>query len=182
MEGRIDQVHPEQPQRLGLQGARGVPHVDVEHDLVRLAVRPVLEPDPHPAVTLVGAGIVAGRDGVGERKEAAAGAPALAKLTLELRPLALEHRLEPLPRDVARARAVEVIADFLVVGGDRLGDRAGRGAGREEPARHLLARTDLGERSEDRRVEIEVQDLLVSAERLEGVRFVRHGAVISKTW
>src|SRR6185369_2935784 len=106
----------------------------------------------------------------------------LAKLTLELCPLALEHRLEPLPRDVARARAVEVVADLLVVGGDRLGDRAGRSAGREEPPRHLLAGTDLGERSEDRRVEIEVQNLLVGAERLEGVHFVRHDTVISNTW
>src|SRR6185369_807312 len=167
------------PQRLGLQGARGISHVDVEHDLVGLAAGLLLEPDAHPAVRLVGAAVVAGRDGVGKSKKAAAGAPALAKLTLELRPLALEHRLEPLPRDVARARAVEVVADFLVVRGDRLGDRAGRGAGREEPARHLLARTDLGERSEDLRVEIEVQGLLVSSEWLAAVR---HDAVISNTW
>jgi hypothetical protein len=82
MEGRVDQVHPERPSASPCACARAVPHVDVEHDLVRLAVRPLLELDPHPAVTFVGAGVVAGPRSVSAYAiEAARGPPALVKLT-----------------------------------------------------------------------------------------------------
>ena len=73
--------------------------------------------------------------------------------------LVVEHRLEPLPADVALALAVDGVADGHVVGRHALGDRAGGAADAEEPAHHLLPGADLGKRAVAPRVEVDLQRL-----------------------
>ena len=68
-EGAVEQVHADDAQRLLLQGVLGVEHAHVDDDLAVLIARVRLEPHAHPAVALVGALEVAGRDGVGEGEE-----------------------------------------------------------------------------------------------------------------
>ncbi len=66
----------------------------------------------------------------------------------KLGPFVVQHRLEPLLGYVARSGTVEIIADFLVVGGNRFGDSAGCSSDEKEPARDFLSSADFGERAE----------------------------------
>jgi hypothetical protein len=62
----------------------------------------------------------------------------------KLGPFALQHRLKALFGDVARSGTIEIVADFLVVSGNRFGDCARRASDKKEPARDLLPGSDLG--------------------------------------
>jgi len=55
----------------------------------------------------------------------------------------VEHVQKTLFRDIARARAIDVIADCFVICRNRFGYRAGRPADSEEPTRYFLAGADL---------------------------------------
>ena len=155
--GGIEQVDTEDAERLLLQRVGGVPHVDVQEDVVRRAARPDLEPQSHPSVALVGAIEVAGRDGVGEREEARLGAARGVEALQEERVLVVQHRDQALARHVAAGLAVDGVADRHVVGGDRLGDGA-RGAARlQEPAGDLLPGADLGEGPVGRPIQIDCE-------------------------
>ena len=81
----------------------------------------------------------------------------------EQRVFVLEHRLQPLPADVTFARTINRVAHGHVVGRNRFGDGAGRAADAEKPARDLLPRADLGEGAVFRRVQIDLERLLVRA-------------------
>ena len=108
--------------------------------------------------------IAAGHHGVGEGEERVVVAPLLVEpLQVEL-VLVVEHRLQAPPADVALGLAVDRVADRHVVRRHRLGDRAGRAAGPEEPARHLLPGADLRERAVPPGIEVDLQRLLQSAD------------------
>ena len=66
--------------------------------------------------------------------------------------------------DIARTGAVEIVAHFLVVGGNGFGDRAGGTSYDEEPAGDFLSSADFGERTERGRIEIEGECFMVSVE------------------
>ena len=80
--------------------------------------------------------------------------------------LVVEHRVEAVLADVAVARAVDGVAEGHVVGRHGLGDGAGGAADAEEPARHLLAGADLGERAVVARVQVDLQRLLMGVHSL----------------
>ena len=165
----MDQVDPEHPDRFLLEQVRVVHQVHVQHDVLGIAPGPGLEAQPHPAVALVGAGEVPCRHRVGEHEEPRVRLACRTELAPQQLPLAIEHRVEALAGHVAGPRAVEVVADLLVVRGDRLGDGAGRRADAEEPARHLLPRPDLGKRAVDLRIEIDAQGLVMGVENVDHV-------------
>jgi hypothetical protein len=97
-------------------------------------LRLALELDAHPAVTLVGAEIIPRRDGVGENEEGGLLAALLVEPLDQQLELVIEHVLQPRLADVALALAVDGVGKRHVVGGDRLGQRAGGAADPEEPA------------------------------------------------
>jgi len=105
-------------------------------------------------------------DGLGEGEETGVGAALFAKAFKDQGILVVEHGLEPLASDVALAFAINGVAHLHVVGGDRLGNSAGRAADSEEPAGHLLSRADFGEGAVGGFVEIDTERLLVRADAL----------------
>ena len=119
-----------------------------------------LEFHAHPAVALVAAAVAAGHHCVGEREECVLVPTVLAEpgdVELEL---VVEHRLQPVHRDVAAGLAVDRVTDCHVVRGDGLRDGARCAAGTEEPARHLLPGADLGDRAVPPWVEVDPERLL----------------------
>ncbi len=117
---------------------------------------------------VVGSGEVTGGDGINKAKEPGLRSTGLAQLREELGPFVVQHRLKALPGYVARSRTVEIIADFLIVGGNRFGDCAGRSSDKKEPARDFLSGADFGERAEGGWIEIEGERFVVSVEFLSG--------------
>ena len=69
VEGAVDDVDADDAQGLLLEHVLPVPHPHVQEDVARLRVGLGLEPDAHPAVGLVVALEVLGRDRVGEDEE-----------------------------------------------------------------------------------------------------------------
>ena len=69
-EGPVQQVHPDDAERLLLCERLDIEHPHVHDDLARFVVRLGLELHAHPAVALVAAPVAAGHDGIGEREEA----------------------------------------------------------------------------------------------------------------
>src|SRR5271163_4300284 len=120
-------------------------------------------------MAFVVAGEVTRGDGVDEREKACFRSPGGVELGKELCPFVLQHGLQTRPRNVARAGAVEIVANFLVVGGDGFRDGAGGAAYLKKPAGDFLASADFREGSEDARVEIDGEGLLVSVEWFGGV-------------
>jgi len=86
----------------------------------------------------------------------------------KLGPFVVQHCLEPLFGYVARSRTVEIVADFLVVSGNRLGDSAGCSSDEKEPTRDFLSGADFGERTERGWIEIQGECFMVSIEFLNG--------------
>ena len=106
-----------------------------------------LKPDAEPAVPVLFARVAARGHRIGEDEEPRLLA-ALAVEPLDEQPvLVFEHRLQAGPADVAIAVPVDGVAEGHVVGRHGLGDGAGRASDAEEPARHFLARANLGERA-----------------------------------
>ena len=86
----------------------------------------------------------------------------------QLSPLVFEHGFKPLPGNIARTGAVEIVADFLVVCRDTFGDGAGGAAHDKEPARDFLSGADFGERTEGRWIEVQGKRFLVGVEFFSG--------------
>ena len=61
---------------------------------------------------------------------------------------------------VARSGAIEIVTDFLVIGGNRFSNRAGRTSNHKEPVRHFLSGADFGEGSKGGCVEIQGESAL----------------------
>ena len=157
----VQQVHPDDPERLLLRKRLDIEHPHVHDDLARLVVRLCLELHAHPAVALVAAPVAARHDRIGKREEAVLVTTLIAEpVDVELEFL-VQHALEPRGRHVPVRLAVDSVANGHVIGGDRLRDGAGRAAHAEEPAHHLLAGPDLGERPVPARIEVDAQGLLM---------------------
>ena len=159
--GTVKEVHAENADRLLLPGVVAVEHPDMKHDLRRSRTRFVLEPDAHPSVPVLLSTVSAGRQRVGEHKEGRGGSSLRPEHLIQRSVFVLEHREQATPADVAVRRAVQGVTDGHVVGRHRLGNRAGRPADLEEPAGDLLAGSDLCKRPVARRVEIDLQSLVV---------------------
>ena len=166
----VEQIHADNPQGLLLQGVLRVQHPHVQDDLAVLVARILLETDSHPAVTFVGAQVVAGGNGVGKGEEGGRVAPALLQAVEGQFVLVVEHRIQPRPEDIAIARAVDGVADGHVVSRNALGDRAGRAAHVKEPPHHLLPGANLGKSAIAALVEVDGQRFVVGAQNL-----MRHG-------
>ena len=162
--GGVEQVHADDPERLLLQTVFVIEHPDVDQDLAVFIARVSLIFDAHPAVALVGALVIARRDGVGEDEEGG-GVAARGAQPFEIEAvLVVEHALQAFARDVALAAAVDGVADRHVVSGYGFGNGAGRRADLEKPARDLLSGADFGERAVANRIEVDPERFLVRAQ------------------
>ena len=160
-ERAVQQVHPDDAERLLLQPGLDVEHPNVHDDLAGLVVRLGLELDAHPAVAFVATPEAARHHRVGEREEAAGVAALVAEpLDVELEFL-VQHALQPPDGDVPVRLAVDGVADRHVVGRDGLGDGARGAADPEEPAHHFLAGPDLRDRPVPARIQVDAQRLLM---------------------
>ena len=66
----VDQVHTQDPDSLLLERVGSITHVDMQHNVVRLATGVQLESQADPAVRFVCSGVVAGGDGINKGEEA----------------------------------------------------------------------------------------------------------------
>src|SRR6266850_2096785 len=159
-----DQIHAKYPQSFLLEIGARIVQVRVKRDLRRLLVRPGLETNADPTSTVLGTMEASRRHRIGECKETFTVAVLFAKLPRQLRELVIEHGVQPLAADVALGRAVDPIADGHVVGGDRLGDGSGGGAGLEKRAGHLLPAAYLGDGAVRSCIKVQCQRFLSRAE------------------
>ena len=153
----IDQIHAERANGLLLELRGGILEIDVEKNLIGLGAGFVLEAETDPAVLLVGSLVVPGGDGVGEDEKSGMVAANFAEPGEEELIFVVEHGHEALLGDVARAGAVDVVADDLVVGRDGLRDRSRSRANAQKPTCHLLTSSDLGKRSVEGSLQIDSQ-------------------------
>ncbi len=157
----VQQVHPDDSERLLLQPGLDIEHPYMHDDLARLVVRLGLELHAHPAVALIAALVTARYHRIGKREEAVLVTALIAQpLDVKLEFL-VEHALEPPGGHVPFRLAVHRVADSHVIGGDRLRDGASCAAHAEEPAHHLLAGPDFSDRSVPAPIEVDAQGLLV---------------------
>jgi len=147
-----------------LQGIRRISQVYVQHNIVRRTARLQLKSKPYSAMRVVRSGVVARFDGIGKGEEASLRAASLAKLCLQIRPFLVQHRLKALFGNIWRAGTVEIVAHSLILGGDRLGDRAASASDHKEPASDFLGCTDLSEGAEGGCREIQGKSFVVGIE------------------
>jgi hypothetical protein len=130
-----------------------------------LIVRAALEFDSHPPVEFMAAAVASRHHCIGKGEErsvitALLGEPLHIKIEL-----AVEHRLQPLARDITLRVSIDSVTHFHVVSRHALRDRARRAADTEKPAHHLLPGADLSERSVPARIEIDLQRLRMGINR-----------------
>src|SRR5262249_11024564 len=113
MERCMNQIHPKNAYGFLLQQVRRVAQVDVQKYVVWLATGLELKAQTHPTVRLIGAGKVARRNGVDKGKKSSLRPASFLQLLEQLRPLAVEHRLQAFFGYVADAGAVQIVAHFL---------------------------------------------------------------------
>ena len=144
----------------------------MHHDLAGLVVGAALKLDPHPAVTLVGATITPRHHCIGECEERRSiGALLPQPLHVEIK-LTVEHRLQPVARNVAVSVPVDGVAHFHVVSRHALRDCPRGAADPEKPAHHFLPRADLRKSAVPARIKINLQRFGMSVDRclFHGVR------------
>src|SRR5215469_16790833 len=66
----VDQVHAQDADSLLMERVRSIQHIDMENDVVRLAARLQLEPQPNPTMRFICPRVVAGGDRIDKSKEA----------------------------------------------------------------------------------------------------------------
>src|SRR5262245_16481475 len=106
-------------------------------------------------MTIVRSRIIPRRNGIYKREKLGVDSAAGLQLSEHLHPLGLEHCLEAWFGDIACPDSIEVIAYFLVVGGDCLGYRAGGASYAQKPTSYFLTGTDLRERAKDGGIQVE---------------------------
>ena len=167
----VDEVDPDDAQRLLLLHVLRVEHAQVQNDLGRLGLGLVLKADAHPAVRLVVALVAPGLDRVGEAEKTGVASALRGESLDEQIELSAHHGLQPQLADVTLGFAVYDIADRHVIGRHGLGDGAGGAAYLEEPSGHLLPSADLGESAVKLFVQVDSEGFL-SCRRARV--FVRH--------
>ena len=144
----------------------------MDGDLGRRSEGRRLKAHAEPAVTVFLAGEAARRNGVGEDKELRG------RTALGIEPLdqeiefVVEHFDQPLAAHVPLARAIDSVAEGHVVGGHGLGNGSSRPADTKQPARDLLASANFGERAIGRRIEVDLERLLMRIACLGGHGFL----------
>ncbi len=162
----VDKVHAQDPDAFLLQTDVRVMRPDVDDHVVRWAVRGGLETHAQPAVPAVGAIVGAAGHRVREAEEALRG------MLLPVQPLhdqavfVPDHVPEPALayEAVAGFRAVDGVAEVLVVGAHGLRDGLRGPAGAEKMADGLLSHADLSEGAVKVRVGVDAPCLLVGAQ------------------
>src|SRR4029434_5855345 len=121
----VTKVHAYNAERLLLGRCFFVEHAYVHDDLAGLIVCAALEFYSHPAVALVSPAIAPGHYGIGESEERSVIAALRPEaLDVELK-FVIEHRLQPVARNVAVRVSVDGVAHLHVVSRHALCDRAG---------------------------------------------------------
>src|SRR5439155_9880965 len=169
----IAKVYSHNAERLLLRRCFLVQHAHVHHDLAGLIFGAALKLDPHPAVAFAGATIAPRHHCIGESEERSSiGALLPQPLHIEIK-FAVEHRLEPVARNVAVSVTVDGIAHLHVISRHALRDCPGSATDAEKPAHHFLACADLGKSAVPARIEIDLQRLGMGIEwfLFHGVRF-----------
>src|SRR5262245_41696493 len=133
----------------------------MDNDLAWLPSGLGLKPHTQPAVRFIALFEAARRDGIGEDKECLLGSKFSIQPFDQKIVFMIEHFLEPHAADVAVGRSVNGVAKCHIIGGHGLGDRAGCTANAEESARYLLSRANFSESAILRRIQIDVESLLV---------------------
>jgi hypothetical protein len=100
-------------------------------------------------VSLVGSGVVTRRDGVDKAEKASLRSTSFVQLIEQLSPFVVQHGIEALSGYVARAGAVEIVADLLVVGRDGFSNGSGGSSYNQKPACDFLTSADFGKRAKD---------------------------------
>ena len=173
IKGGVNQIYAEDADRLLLEDVGGIPHINVQEQVVWLAARLHLKSQSNPAVRLVGSRKIAGGDRVDEAEEASPRSTRLGQLVQQLSPFALNHGHKPFPGDVTGTGTVQVITDFFVIRGDGFGDGAGSTADDQKPSHDFLASANFGERAESSRVHVDLKSLLMSVEVVHGCQVGR---------
>src|SRR6516162_4457615 len=104
------------------------------------------------------------RDGIGEGKESFLASKFSIQPFDQKIVFMVEHFLQPHAADVAVGRSVNGVAECHVIRGHGLGNCAGCTANAEESACYLLSRANFSEGAILRRIQIDVESLLVSAD------------------
>ena len=166
--GGIDQIHAERANGLLLELRGGIAEIDVEKNLIRLALGFGLEAETEPAVLLIGSLVIPGGDGIRKNKKSGMGATIFGEPGEEELIFVVEHGQQALFGDVARAGAVRVVADRLVVGRDGLRDRSRSRANAQKPTGHFLTGSNLGKRPIEGSLQIDGQGFGVNVGGLLG--------------
>jgi hypothetical protein len=87
IESSVDQIHTKHADSLLLKNVGGIPQVDMQHYVVRLASGLCLEAQTYPAMRLIRSGMVTGGDRINKAEETSPGSPTFVQLTDELNPL-----------------------------------------------------------------------------------------------
>src|SRR4030095_13893804 len=133
----------------------------MDNDLAWLPAGLRLKPHAQPAMRFITLFETARRNGVGEHKERFLGSKFLIQPFDQKIVFVIEHFLEPHTAHVAVRRTVNGIAESHVIGRHGLGDCAGGTANAEESARYLLSRANFSEGAVLRRIQIDVESLLI---------------------
>src|SRR5271170_3421795 len=176
--GGINQIHAKRANGLLLELRGGILEIDVQKNLIGLAVGFVLEAETEPAMLFVGSLEVPGGDGVRKDEKSGMGAASFGEAGEEELILVVEHGHEALPGDVASAGAVHVVADGLVVGRDGLRDRSRSRANAQKPTGHLLTGSNLGKRPVDGSLQIDGQGFGMNVGGLLGCGSGHGGSIL----
>src|SRR5215831_16155987 len=101
------------------------------------------------------------RDGIGEDKESFLASKFSIEPFDQKIVFMVEHFLQPHSADVAVGRSVNGVAECHVIRGHGFGDCAGSATNAKESARYLLSRANFSEGAILRRIQIDVESLLV---------------------
>src|SRR5262249_7231297 len=136
----------------------------MNNDLARLSAGLGLKPHAQPAMRFITLLETARRDSICEDKKRFLGAEFSIQSFYQKIILMIEHCLEPQSANVAVARSVNGVAECHVIGRHGLGDCAGCSAHAKESARYLLSRANFREGAIPRRIQIDMEGLLVGAD------------------
>src|SRR5215469_8689764 len=164
IKGRVDEVYTQCAKGFLLEKIRGILQVDMQQNVVVLASRLTLKAQTDPTVSFVRSGVVTCGNGVHKTEKAGLRSASFVQLVEQLSPFAIQHGIEALSGYIARAGTVEIIANLLVVGRDGFGNGSGGSSDDQKPARDFLTGADFGERTKDRRIQIEGKRLVMSVE------------------
>src|SRR4030095_215780 len=133
----------------------------MNNDLVRLPAGLGLKPHAQPTMRFISLFETARRNRIGEDKERFLASKFSIQPFDQKIVFMVEHFLEPHAANVAVGGSVNGVAERHVIRGHGLGDCAGRTANAKESARYLLSRANFSEGAILRRIQIDVESLLI---------------------